>query len=318
LADLAHDEDSVVIAVGGRGGFGYAHFVSSRRQAPRVAEKGEPGEQQMLTLELKSIADVGLVGLPNAGKSTLLSVISNARPEIADYPFTTLTPNLGVVDLNKSTSLLVADIPGLIEGAAAGKGLGDEFLRHVERTAVLLHLIDAHSPDVLADWCSVDDELQAYGHGLASKPTIIVLTKAAGLDKKALATKAKALAENSGNEVCVISAQEHQGLPALLKKVAGLVKMARTQVAVSEAEPLLPVLKLANDESAWSVQQTGDGFAVTGARIERFAHRTDFSNPEGVNRLRDIMRKMGIMHELERQSINPGQTISVAGHHFTY
>ena len=148
LADLAEDEQRAVIARGGKGGFGNAHFVSSRRQAPRIAEKGEAGEELQAYLELKMIADVGLIGLPNAGKSTLLSVISNARPEIANYPFTTITPNLGVVDVDGKDSLLFADIPGLIEGAAEGKGLGDEFLRHVERTAVLLHLIDAYQEDV--------------------------------------------------------------------------------------------------------------------------------------------------------------------------
>src|SRR5690606_19930171 len=148
LADLDEDGKRVVIARGGKGGYGNAHFVSSTRQAPRFAEKGEPGEELVVNLELKMIADVGLVGLPNAGKSTLLSVISNARPEIANYPFTTLTPNLGVVDIDKEARLLFAYIPGLIDGAAEGKGLGDEFLRHVERTAVLVHLVNAYNEDV--------------------------------------------------------------------------------------------------------------------------------------------------------------------------
>lgn len=320
LADLANDEQQSIIALGGKGGFGNAHFVSSRRQAPRIAEKGEPGEQLTLILELKSIADVGLVGLPNAGKSTLLSVVSNARPEIANYPFTTLKPNLGVVDLNKTTSLLVADIPGLIEGAAEGKGLGDEFLRHVERTAVLLHLVDANSDDVVADWCTIDNELQAYGHGLADKPTLVVLTKTAGLDKKTIAKKQKALAENTGNEVLCISAQEHEGLQPLLKTLASRVTKAR-QLQQKEAqlqESELPVLRLESDEDSWSVEKTDKGFVVVGPRIERFARRTDFDNPEGVNRLRDIMRKLGIMHELERRKINPGQTITISGHDFTY
>ncbi len=168
------------------GGFGNAHFVSSTRQAPNFAEKGEPGEQLTLTLELKMIADAGLIGLPNAGKSTLLSVLSNARPEIADYPFTTLTPNLGVADVD-DTSLLLADIPGLIEGAAAGKGLGDEFLRHVERTAVLLHLIDAYQDDVAAAYQTVQTELKAYKVDLSKRPQIVVLNKTEGLDKELLA-----------------------------------------------------------------------------------------------------------------------------------
>src|SRR5579884_4168647 len=168
VADLVEDGQTVVVARGGKGGFGNAHFVSSRRQSPAFAEKGEPGEKHELLLELKMIADAGLVGLPNAGKSTLLSKLSNARPEIADYPFTTLTPNLGVVDIDRESSLLFADIPGLIEGAAEGKGLGDEFLRHVERTAILLHLVDVTSDNVVDDYRTIQNELKMYRSNLAA------------------------------------------------------------------------------------------------------------------------------------------------------
>jgi GTP-binding protein len=184
VADLVEDGQQVIVAKGGRGGFGNAHFVSSRRQAPNFAEKGEPGEIFELKLELKMIADVGLVGLPNAGKSTLLSKLSNARPEIADYPFTTLTPNLGVVDIDKTTSVLFADIPGLIEGAADGKGLGHDFLRHIERTAVILHLIDAYTEDVASVYQTIRAELAAYQPDLTTRPEIIVLTKVEGLDQE--------------------------------------------------------------------------------------------------------------------------------------
>src|SRR3990167_4677379 len=162
LADLTDDGQRVIIAKGGKGGFGNAHFKSSTRQAPRVAEKGEKGQQLEATLELKMIADVGIVGLPNAGKSTLLSVISNARPAIADYPFTTLSPNLGVADIDESNAILLADIPGLIEGASQGKGLGDEFLRHVERTGLLLHLIDVYNEDVAKAYKVIMQELRDY------------------------------------------------------------------------------------------------------------------------------------------------------------
>ncbi|HUC86835.1 MAG TPA: GTPase ObgE, partial [Candidatus Saccharimonadales bacterium] len=169
VVDLVSSGQEAVVARGGRGGFGNAHFTSSVRQAPRAIELGEPGEEKQLTLELKLVADVGLVGLPNAGKSTLLSVISNAKPEIGDYPFTTLTPNLGVVDF-EGQGFLVADIPGLIEGASQGKGLGDEFLRHIERTAVLLHLIDAYSDDVVRDYTLIHNELKSYSPALLQKP----------------------------------------------------------------------------------------------------------------------------------------------------
>ncbi|HET7630365.1 MAG TPA: GTPase ObgE, partial [Candidatus Saccharimonadales bacterium] len=193
LADLTADGQQAVVAIGGKGGFGNAHFVSSTRQAPRVAEKGEKGEEINAVLELKMIADVGLVGLPNAGKSTLLATISNARPEIANYPFTTLIPNLGVVDIDKQTSVLFADIPGLIEGASQGKGLGDEFLRHVERTAVLVHLIDAYQEDIVKAYKTIQAELKAYKVDLSKRPQIVVLTKVEGLDDADLKAKLQQL-----------------------------------------------------------------------------------------------------------------------------
>src|SRR6201996_2861036 len=207
LADLTEDGQEAIVAHGCRGGFGNAHFISSARQAPKFAEKGEAGEEQELTLELKLIADVGLVGLPNAGKSTLLSVISNARAEIADYPFTTLTPNLGVVDIDRETSLLFADIPGLIEGAAEGKGLGDEFLRHVERTAVLLHLVDVTSDDVVADYTTIQNELETYRSNLAKKEQIVVFSKIDLLLPEELAMKRAAMEKvlPKGTELFAIS-----------------------------------------------------------------------------------------------------------------
>jgi GTP-binding protein len=184
VADLIVDGQRAVIAKGGKGGYGNAHFLSSTRQAPNFAEKGEKGERFAVNLEIKMIADVGLVGLPNAGKSTLLSRISNARPEIADYPFTTITPNLGVVDIDKGTSVLMADIPGLIEGAAQGKGLGHDFLKHVERTAVILHLVEAYNEDVATAYTTIKEELKAYDKVLGKRPEIVLLTKIEGLDEE--------------------------------------------------------------------------------------------------------------------------------------
>jgi GTP-binding protein len=213
LVDLSQDGQEAIIAAGGRGGYGNAHFVSSVRQAPKFAEPGGEGEARNLRLELKLIADVGLVGLPNAGKSTLLSVVSNARPEIADYPFTTLTPNLGVADLPGAGSMLIADIPGLIEGAAEGKGLGDEFLRHVERTAVLLHLVDATSNDIVADYKTIENEVKAYSVDLSSRTKIVVLTKVdLSLPELVIeAEKALAKATPKGTQIFAISSQAHQG-----------------------------------------------------------------------------------------------------------
>jgi GTPase len=313
LADLTTDGEQAIVAKGGKGGFGNAHFMSSRRQAPRIAEKGEQGEEIDSHLELKMIADVGLVGLPNAGKSTLLSVVSNARPEIANYPFTTLVPNLGVADVD-DTSILFADIPGLIEGAAEGKGLGDEFLRHVERTAVLVHLIDAYQEDVAEAYKTIQKELQAYKVDLASKPQVVVLTKIEGLDEEIVKDqlgKIKKLVPK-GTVLMAISAQSKQGLSELLRKVRVIVEQERAHQAevLADEKPDVPVLTLQKDEEAWRVTKDEDGvYVVTGTKIERFAARTHFDSEEGVQRLRDIMRKLGVLHELVRQGINPGDKV---------
>ena len=314
LADLVRDGQTAILAKGGRGGFGNAHFVSSRRQAPKFAEKGEPGEQLDVKLELKMIADVGLVGLPNAGKSTLLSKVSNARPEIANYPFTTLSPNLGVVDVDQSSSILFADIPGLIEGASAGKGLGHDFLRHVERTAVILHLIDAYNEDVAAVYQTIRDELKAYQASLAKRPEIVVLTKVEGLDKEIiddLSTQLKRVVPR-GTPIAAISSLSGLGLQPLLFSVKDAVVAERSKKA-KKAKPddSIPVITLDDKSDKWSVVREGSRFVVTGPRIEQFGRRTDFTNDEGVQRLRHIMRKMGIFHELSRQGIEAGQIIQI-------
>ncbi len=309
LADLVADGQEAIIARGGKGGFGNAHFVSSTRQTPRVAEKGEKGEKTAGTLELKMIADVGLVGLPNAGKSTLLASISNARPEIANYPFTTLTPNLGVVDIDKQFSLLVADIPGLIEGASQGKGLGDEFLRHVERTAVLVQLIDIYTEDLKTAFGTIQAELKAYRVDLTSRPQIVALTKIDGLDEEMVKDRLTELQKvvPKKTKVFAISAQSKQGLDGLLYATRDLVVKARAK-EVTEAP--LPVIRLVNDVS-WRVEPKNQGYLVTGRKIERFAAKTDFNSEQGLQRLRDIMKKMGIMRELDRKAVKPGQPIYI-------
>jgi GTP-binding protein len=310
LADLTDDNQKVVVAKGGQGGFGNAHFISSTRQAPRVAEKGEKGQALEISLELKMIADVGLVGLPNAGKSTLLSIVSNAKPEIANYPFTTVIPNLGVVDIKGRASLLFADIPGLIEGASQGKGLGDEFLRHVERTAVLIHLVDAYNDDVAASYQTIQQELKDYKIDLSTRPQIVVLSKIDGLDKKTVADKLKKLKAvmPARTKLLAISAKTGEGLPELLRSVSTMAKTAHRKTKSTKEE--VPVITLTEDLS-WKVETTKKGFRVTGRRIERFAQRTDFASSAGVDRLRDIMRKMGIMHELARHGAEPGQQVTI-------
>jgi GTP-binding protein len=317
VVDLSAADQETVIAQGGRGGFGNAHFKSSVRQAPRSAELGERGEQFKLRLELKLVADVGLVGLPNAGKSTLLSVISNAKPEIADYPFTTLVPNLGVVDID-DFGFLVADIPGLIEGASAGKGLGDEFLRHIERTAVLLHLIDAGAADPAADYAVIQHELADYQVDLSAKPQLIVLTKQETVDAAKLAADQAAIAKAAGAQpagktpIFVISAQTHDGLVPLLRATAQLVQAAREERAAAEAEASVPVIDTTALPDFWQVTSESDGvYRVTGERIEGFARRTNFDQDEAVERLRDILRKTGVARELRRQGAQDGDTIHI-------
>ena len=325
LADLAVATQRTIIAHGGDGGFGNAHFKSSVRQAPKVAELGELGAQLDLTLELKLLADVGLVGLPNAGKSTFLSVVTNARPEIADYPFTPLTPNLGVADVD-SSSLLIADIPGLIEGASEGKGLGDAFLRHVERTAVLLHLVDIYDDDVATDFTTIQNELAAYSPELAKRPLIVALTKIEGLPEDGIEAKKEQLRAvvPEGTPLFVISSSAHSGLKELLRELNAKVVEARAVTAeLEEAGESMPVIGLSDDQKrdAWKVVHDGGRFVVTGLKIEKFGARTNFDSEPGRRRLWDIMAKMGIMHELDRQGLKEGNVVAIgrnSGHTMTF
>ncbi len=319
VVDLTGPKDEAVIGKGGRGGFGNAHFKSSTRQAPRNAELGDPGESHKLRLELKMVADVGLVGLPNAGKSTLLSVISNAKPEIADYPFTTLVPNLGVVDVDEF-GFLVADIPGLIEGASEGKGLGDEFLRHIERTAVLLHLVDPSSADPATDYKVIQSELAHYEVDLSLKPQLIVITKSETVDAKTLADATKAIKKVAkATPIFVISAQAHVGLLEVLRAAAVLVKDARAVRERYIAETAIPVIETIDLPDFWRVVTEEDGiFRVIGERIEGFARRTNFEEDDGVRRLRDILAKTGVARELRRQGAVDGDIIRIGDTELTW
>ena len=227
LADLDAPGKRAVIARGGDGGFGNANYKTSTNRAPRRADKGWPGEERWIWLRLKLIADVGLVGLPNAGKSTFLSVVSAARPKIADYPFTTLHPQLGVVRLSATEEFVLADIPGLIEGAHEGAGLGDRFLGHVERCAVLLHLVDGSQPDPADAWRTVRAELAGYGAGLSDKPEIVALNKADAMTPQARTSRRKALEKAAGRPVHLISGATGEGVPELLRAIAGVIAEGR-------------------------------------------------------------------------------------------
>ena len=348
IADLTHDGDDAIIAHGGSGGFGNAHFKSSTRQAPIIAEVGEPGEEFEAELELKSMADVGLVGLPNAGKSTFLSVVSNAKPEIADYPFTTITPNLGVATIDDQ-DLLIADIPGLIEGASEGKGLGHDFLRHVDRTAVLLHLVDIYNDDAGEAYQTIRNELNKYSD-LKSRPEIVALTKCEGVDEDIIKMQmASILAKNPDANIFTISSSAHQGLKEVLRalRTAYLASIeqaseeySRSRSIFSDVEnterpspvttgarersengsyPDYPTISLSDKalDDTWKVEKLDDGtFLVTGAKIEKFARRTDMDNYASVNRLRDIMKKLGIRAELTSRGAEPDSIIEISGKRF--
>lgn len=324
LADLKFDGEEAIVARGGDGGFGNAHFKSSVRQTPRVAELGEAGETFEADLELKLLADVGLVGFPNAGKSTFLSVVSNARPEIANYAFTTLTPNLGVAEID-GFNLLIADIPGLIEGASEGKGLGDAFLRHVERTSVLLHLIDIYEENPDEQYKIIREELKKYQPELLDRPEIIALTKAEGMDTEMIDFQISKLHKVAGDlQIFAISSSAHQGLKEVLRALRKQVedfRNSQSEIEVDEEEDEnIAVISLSQDEinKAWSVEfnEEENIFEVHGEKIEKFARRTNFMNIHGVNRLRDILRKMGIEHELRRMGAENSSIISIAGNQF--
>ena len=352
LADLTQHGQTAVIARGGDGGFGNAHFKSSTRQTPRIAEVGEPGEEFEAELELKLLADIGLVGLPNAGKSTFLSVVTNAKPEIANYAFTTITPNLGVATVDDQ-DILIADIPGLIEGASEGKGLGHAFLRHIDRTAVLLHLVDVYNDDAGAAYATIRHELAKYSD-LATRPEIVALTKTEGLDPEIIEMQtASILAQNPDAIIYAISSSAHQGITELLRTLNDTIKNndstktveesaengrpTDAQGAVRPAEisdlashdrfasiqnmttPDLPIISLPSSahKSTFTVTKLDDNaFQVTGEKIEKFARRTDLANYASVNRLRDIMKKLGIRAELTSKGATPDSIIRIAGKEF--
>lgn len=320
VADLIEQGQQVMVARGGRGGLGNTHFATATHQAPKEAQKGEPGEERWVTLELRLIADVGLVGYPNAGKSTLLSVVTAARPKIADYPFTTLSPNLGVVDIGDvrggdGFGFVLADIPGLIEGAAQGVGLGHEFLRHVQRTRLLIHILDGAAPDrdPWQDFQTINNELREYDERLASRPQVVVLNKIDLPEAREVWPVLKEKAEVAGYPVFAISAAASQGVEELMQFAARRLQEIRREeeeqaAAQSVADMQGPVLRPQPDD-AFSVTKEQGIYVVRGKRVERFVSMTDDQNEESMDRLQVTLRKMGVTKALEEAGVKVGDTV---------
>jgi len=308
LADLVAPSQEALVARGGRGGLGNVHFTTPTRQAPKFAEKGEPGEGRWLLLELKLIADVGIIGYPNVGKSTLLAATTRARPKIADYPFTTLAPNLGVAVVDDE-SFVLADIPGLIEGAHTGAGLGHEFLRHIERTRLLVHLLDGTSADPVGDFHTVNEELALHNPTLAARPQIVAVNK---LDLPAAQEAWPALRQRLaalGYPVLGLSAATGQGVRELLGAVARRLRELPLPVAAPEA---LPVLRpLPKPAAACTVARQGDVYVVRGARVERLAVQTDWENEEARQRFERLLRQWGVAAALQQAGVQPGDTVRI-------
>lgn len=309
IADLTEPGQEVVVARGGRGGRGNARFATPTNQAPRIAENGEPGEERTLRLELKLLADVGLVGKPNAGKSTLLAAVTAARPKIAPYPFTTLSPHLGVVVLDEQTDFVMADLPGLIEGASQGKGLGHEFLRHVERTRLLIHLLDGSAPDPLEDFRAINEELAAFGHGLAEKPQIVAFNKMDLPEAREHWQDVRRALEAEGYEAFPISGLTRDGvMPLLWRAAERLQQLPREPVAAAE----VPVFRLEeDDERIFWVEREEDGWRVHGRRVERLAAMTPFELDEAVQRFQRALEAMGVTDALRGAGVQPGDTVRI-------
>jgi GTPase len=320
LADLVGAGTSAVIAHGGRGGRGNAALANTRRRAPGFAELGEPGEVVDIVLEIKSVADVGLVGFPSAGKSSLISVLSAARPKIADYPFTTLVPNLGVVRAGDET-FTIADVPGLIPGAAAGKGLGLEFLRHIERCAVLVHVVDCAAleteRDPLSDIDAVERELAAYG-GLEDRPRLVALNKIDVPDGRTLAELVRPDIEARGLPVYEVSAATHEGLRELAYAMAGIVAEHRAQAPPPEPTRIV-IRPPAVDDSGFTIDQDPDGvYVIRGAKPERWVRQTNFDNDEAVGYLADRLARLGVEDALAKLGAEPGCPVRIAGREFDW
>lgn len=309
IADLIHHNETVLVAQGGRGGRGNIHFCTSQNRAPQYCEPGEPGIERELQLELKLLADVGLLGLPNAGKSTFISRMSSAKPKIADYPFTTIVPNLGVVRKKSGDGYVIADIPGLIEGASEGVGLGHDFLRHVERCRFLLHIVDGTEEDPIKNYKIINEELRKYSEKLANLYQIVALNKIDTVEPDIL-EELKQKFEELGVELYCISAVTGENLENLKNELEHKVDTIEKRASDVIVEEDLEATN--NDDGYWEVSKVKKNtYVVTGGRIIRISQVTDSRSSEQIIRFQNIMISMGIMDELKRLGVQNGDTIIV-------
>ena len=308
IGDLVGEGQELVVCKGGRGGNGNQHYATSRNQVPRTAEKGEPGQEKNLRMELKLLADIGIVGVPNAGKSSLLAAVTNAKPKIADYPFTTLEPNLGVCELDEAHILVLADIPGLIEGAHLGAGLGDAFLRHIQRTKVLIHILDGLSEDPIADLSQINSEMALFDPLLAKKPQIVVFSKMDIQQVRERWDEVKRQLESRGYEPMCISTATHENLKPLLWKAAELLEKAPEP----EVLDALPVYRPEPDPSDFTIVRESDGgWRVVGASIEKAAAMTYWEHDGSLRRFQRLMETLGVEAALREAGIAEGETVYI-------
>ncbi len=330
IADMTRHGQEAVIARGGRGGRGNIRFATANNPAPEVAENGEEGQERWIVLELKVMADIGLIGFPSVGKSTLLSVVSAAKPKIGAYHFTTLTPNLGVVDVGDGRSFVMADLPGLIEGAHQGVGLGHEFLRHIERTRLIIHVVDmsgSEGRDPFEDWLQINRELVQYDAGLAARPQIVAANKMElpGAENN-LEQFRKKLEQHRGNfsgaPVFPISAVTRLGVQQLLYRAAdmldGMEQTISAEEALPEEERKIYKLDASDEGMDFTIRRENEAFVIDSPGIERLIKRTNFSTREGVLRFARILRKIGVDRELRQRGAEEGQTVRIGDFEFEF
>ena len=322
IADMSGENRREVILKGGKGGLGNMHFATSTMQVPKYAQPGQPARELEVNLELKVIADVGLIGFPNVGKSTLLSRVTNAEPKIANYHFTTLNPNLGVVDLDGAKGFVMADIPGLIEGASEGVGLGHEFLRHIERTKVIIHMVDAASTegrDPVADIKAINEELRAYNPELLKRPQVIAANKIDSIygDENEIIKALKDEFEKDGIKVFPISAVSGQGLKELLYHVSQLLETCGREPVIYEQE-YDPALRFFRDDPYTITMEDDETFVVEGPKIEKMLGYTNIESEKGFLFFQRFLKEQVILDDLEEHGIQEGDTVKMYGHAFEY